>query len=144
MGELLPIEVVRRQRISMVVRLLLTSACTFQQSAPRRTKAIPPPNSSHRSNRPYALMLPAFPLCSSRMMLALSSCSFRRAGAMRLNLITEAWLVNERTGGDWMRIGVRIGNECSTELTTDAALAELALAAGSTIEDVMNAMLAAA
>jgi len=63
---------------------------------------------------------------------------------MRLNLITEAWLVNERTGGDWMRIGVRIGNECSTELTTDAALAELALAAGSTIEDVMNAMLAAA
>jgi len=43
-----------------------------------------------------------------------------------------------------MRIGVRIGNECSTELTTDAALAELALAAGSTIEDVMNAMLAAA
>lgn len=60
---------------------------------------------------------------------------------MKLNLITEAWLVNERTGGDWMRIGVRIGNECSTELTTDAALAELALAAGSTIEDVMNAML---
>jgi hypothetical protein len=75
------------------------------------------------------------------MMLALSSCSFRRAGALKLNLITEAWLVNERTGGDWMRIGVRIGNRVQYGTITDAALAELALAAGSTNEDAMNAML---
>jgi hypothetical protein len=60
---------------------------------------------------------------------------------MKLNSITEAWFVNERTNGDWVRIAVRIGDKLQYGTVSDAALAEIALQAGSGIEDAMNAML---
>jgi hypothetical protein len=60
---------------------------------------------------------------------------------MEPNFITEAWLVNERTNGDWVRIAVRVGGRVQSGTITYAALAELALAAGNTNEDAMGAVL---
>jgi hypothetical protein len=80
-------------------------------------------------------------LWSTRTALALSQCPLRSAGAMEPNFITEAWFVNERTNGDWVRSAVRAGDRVQYGTITDAALAELALAAGNTTEDAMDAVL---
>jgi len=60
---------------------------------------------------------------------------------MKLNFITEAWFVNERTNGEWVRFAVRVGDQVQYGTISDAALAEIALKAGSATEDAMNATL---
>jgi hypothetical protein len=46
--------------------------------------------------------------------------------------ITDAWFVNRRTKGDWVEIGVLAGDRTQYGTISNAALAELAIHAGST------------
>ncbi|SAK57303.1 hypothetical protein AWB76_02430 [Caballeronia temeraria] len=44
--------------------------------------------------------------------------------------INDAWLINERTNGDWVLFGYRAGHREKVGTLTDAALVELFLKAG--------------
>ena len=47
-----------------------------------------------------------------------------------MNEVSDAWIMNERTAGDWVLIEFRIGNQLRTGILTDPALAAIFLAAG--------------
>jgi hypothetical protein len=55
--------------------------------------------------------------------------------------IVEAWLVDEPTDGPYVRIGLRIGANTRYGRISDAALAELAVIAGTSQEAAMHAAL---
>jgi hypothetical protein len=44
--------------------------------------------------------------------------------------VSDAWLINEQTAGDWVLIGFRVRNEVRIGTLSDAALAQIFLTAG--------------
>jgi hypothetical protein len=72
----------------------------------------------------------------------IASTMSRLIGKPDVNEVTDAWIINERTSGDWVRIGFRINTQERVGTLSDAALAAVFLAAGDgASEFVINRLL---
>lgn len=60
----------------------------------------------------------------------------RLRGEEDMKQISDAWLINERTSGDWLRFGFQIGKQVRLGTLSDATLAAMASKAGNSATEI--------